>query len=130
MPATTRFQIIAYNQVAEPLSVHNYGGLLHADAGTLAEIARLLASLRPTGLTDHVKALCRGIQLEPDALFFATDADELTPEEVAAVTRYNGGRCSIHVIEFNNRSDSAASPLRQLAQQNRGSYRRVAVNAL
>lgn len=130
LPATARFQIIAYNQVAEPISVHDYGGMLSADAGTVAEVGRLLAALRPTGLTDHVKALCRGIQLEPDTLFLATDADELTAGEVAAVTRFNGGRCSIHVIEFNSHSDSAANLLRQLAEQNRGSYRRVAVNAL
>ena len=51
-------------------------------------------------------------------------------EQVAAVSQYNGGRCSIHVIDFSNKADDANSPLRQLAVQNRGTYRRVAVKEL
>ena len=126
----TQFQIIAYNMIAEPLAVHNYGGMLSPDGDTLAEVTRLLAALRPIGRTNHLQALLRGLELRPDVLFLATDGDELTPDEVAAVLRYNGGRCSIHVIDFSDRPADVGGPLRLLAEQNRGTYRRVAVKAL
>jgi hypothetical protein len=135
LPSTALFQVIAYNTVAEPLCVRNCGGLLRADTETLAEVARALAALRPVGLTRHAQALQRGLEFRPDVLFFATDSDEADPdrltfEQVAAVSRYNGGRCAIHVIGFSNRPDGGDSPLRRLADQNRGTYRRVAVKEL
>ncbi len=135
LPSTALFQVIAYNTIAEPLCLRNYGGMLGVDADTVAEVARALAALRPVGLTRHAQALQRGLDFRPDVLFFATDSDAkdpdgLTMEQVAAVSRDNGGRCSIHVIDFSNKSDDLDSPLRQLALQNRGTYRRVAVKEL
>jgi hypothetical protein len=130
LPPTAQFQVIAYNQVAEPLCVRNYGGLLSPDADTLAEVARAVAALRPTGLSGHLQALRRGLDLLPDVLYFATDADDLTDADVAVVSRWNAGRCSIHVIDFSNRPEAPDCPLRQLAAQNRGTYRRVAVREL
>jgi hypothetical protein len=130
LPPTVQFQIVPYNQMAEPLPVRNHAGWLVPDADTLTEVARAVAELRATGLTDHVKALKRALEFRPDVLFLATDADDLNPSQVAAVSAYNRGRCSIHVIDFSNRPDDPASPLRQLAEQNRGTYRRVPVKEL
>ena len=127
LPPTTLFQVIPYNQIAEPLSVHNYGGMLTADAETLAEVAKALAALRATGRTNHIQALLCGLKFRPDVIFFVTDADELTAKEVDALSLYNGGRCSIHVIDLSPRPDDPANALRRLALQNRGTYRRVGV---
>ncbi len=127
LPPTAQFQVIPYNQFAEPLSVHNYGGMLPADADTLTEVERLIAALRATGRTNHVQALLCGLKLRPDVVFFVTDADELTAREVDDVSLYNSGRCSIHVIDLNPRTDDTVNALRRLALQNRGTYRHVGV---
>ncbi len=130
LPPTALFQVIPYNQVAEPLSVHNYGGMLATDFDTLAEVTQAITALRATGHSDHKQALLNGLRLRPDVLFFASDADELTAEQVREVSLNNGGRCAIHVIDFSNRPVDPDSPIRKLALQNRGTYRRVPVKEL
>jgi hypothetical protein len=74
--------------------------------------------------------LQHGLDLQPDVLFFATDADDLTVEQIDKMTRYNVRHCAIHVIEFSEGPEGAASPLRLLAAQNGGTYRRVVVKEL
>jgi hypothetical protein len=128
LPPNTRFQVIAYNRIAEPLAVHASAGLLLADRDTIAEVTRIISALRAEGKTDHVNALRHGLDLRPDVLYFVTDADELSIEQVAAVTRLNGGRTLIHVVELSAHVDEGSDTvLHQLAMQNRGTYRRVAV---
>jgi hypothetical protein len=128
LPSTASFQVIAYNDIAEPLVVHGSAGLLFADRETLDEVAQLVGRLQARGKTNHVNALRHGLMLLPDVLYFVTDADELSTAEVTAVTRFNGGRTSIHVVEMSARADDGSdSVLHQLATQNRGTYRRVTV---
>jgi hypothetical protein len=127
LPATTRFQVIPYNGFAQPLRVGSETGLLRADAATLKQVSRLLAELRPSGGTDHPRALRCGLMLHPDVLFFLTDADDLSLSEVGELTRLNQGRTAIHVIELNGRLTTRPDdPLRRLAESNRGDYRRIA----
>ena len=42
------------------------------------------------------------IKLQPDVIFFLTDADqpELSPPQLEKIHRTNNGRCSINTIEF------------------------------
>jgi len=127
LPPSTPFQVIAYNHLAEPFNVRNYAGLLTADRETIDEVTRQVTALVPTGRTYYVPALRRGLEFQTDVLFFITDADELTVNDVAVITAFNGGRCAIHVIDLSNRSEEGDSALRQLAARNRGTYRRVAV---
>jgi hypothetical protein len=128
LPSSARFQVIAYKDIAEPLMVSGSAGLLPADRDTIAEVTRLVAGMRAEGRTNHVNALKHGLMLLPDVLYFVTDADELSVADVTGVTRFNGGRTSIHVVEMSARADDGSDTvLHQLAIQNRGTYRRVSV---
>jgi hypothetical protein len=124
LPATTRFQVIPYNHRAEPLYVDGRADLLPADPATLGQVARAVEALQPSGGSDHGQALRRGLAFRPDLLFLVTDADDLRPDEVLAVTRFNRGRTVIHTVELSRRPPARGdSPLRRLAAGNGGTYR-------
>ena len=123
LPATARFQIIAYNRSAEPLRLGGRSGLVAATAEAKHAADRLVRPLRPEGATDHVQALRRALELQPDLIFLVTDAADLTAEQIAALTRQNHGRSAIHVVELaEGRRPGAEGPLRRLAHGNRGTY--------
>lgn len=126
LPATARFQVIAYNTAA-PRLITRGDWLVPADADTVEQAVRLVGNLQAGGGTDHVKALCEGLMLRPDVLYFVTDADELTPGDVREVTRHNHAGTTIHVIELSRGAESGREgALRRLAGDNGGAYRRVA----
>jgi hypothetical protein len=124
LPPGTRFQVVPYNRQADPLVLGGSRGLVPAGPAVVEEAARALAWLAPSGSTDHVGALRRGLALGPDALFLVTDAGDLTSEEVAAVTAFNRGRTAIHTVEVTDRSHPRPDgPLARLAAQNGGTCR-------
>jgi hypothetical protein len=126
LPPAARFQVIAFNRHAEPLLVRRQSGLLPADPATVEEAAGLLAALDASGGTDHAAALRRGLLLRPEVLFLVTDAADLSPEEVLALTRLNQGRTAVHVVELGrSRAGGPAAALRRLAAGNGGTYRHV-----
>jgi von Willebrand factor type A domain len=125
LPASARFQVIAYNTSAEPLLIGGRIDLLPAEPAVLDEVARTLNNLVASGGTDHVRALRRGLALHPDVLFFVTDADDLPLAQVELIGRCNRGT-AIHAIELSRRrSPRPDGPLAQLARGNGGTYRRV-----
>ena len=132
LPADTPFQVIAYNDVAEPLSVGRYAGLLTADAETIAAVNQAVAGLRAVGGTKQLQALEHGLQLGTEIIFLITDGEDpnFNAEAVNKLTLSNRGRCAIHVIVLSNRLDEGNDALRRLAAENRGTYRRVAVREL
>jgi von Willebrand factor type A domain len=120
LAADTRFQILAYNRSALPLPIAG-----HSD---LARAAELVRNLQAEGGTDHLAALKRALTLNPDVIFFVTDADELKPVQIATITQLNHGRTVIHAIELSSRThDDPDTPLQLLARANHGAYRLVAV---
>jgi hypothetical protein len=133
LPATTLFQVIAYNGEARPLSLDGRSELLTADSTTVERVARMIEALDARGNTNHADALLRGLQFGPDVLYFVTDADDLSLDDVRKVTRLNEGRNQghtvIHAIELTRRGVPAAGgALARLATWNGGTYRRVAVS--
>ncbi|MFO0845524.1 MAG: hypothetical protein U0797_24595 [Gemmataceae bacterium] len=86
--------------------------------------AGALDDLLPSGATDHVAALRRGLVLRPDLLFLLTDAAALTDKDVLAVTTANRGT-AIHVVELTGDPASGNGPLARLATANGGTHRRV-----
>lgn len=127
LPPTMRFQVIAYNRQVEPIYLNGQGGFLTAEPTVIEKVARYLAELSPSGGTDHVRALKRGLAYQPDMLYFVTDADDLTPQDVQVITQQNQGRTGIYVLELNGSRQSGESRLlRELAARNRGAFRRVA----
>jgi hypothetical protein len=127
LPASARFQVIAYNTSAEPLAIGGRIDLLPVEPAVLAEVASTLHNLVAAGGTDHVQALRRGLALHPDVLFFVTDADDLPLGQIDFVSRCNRGT-AIHAIELSRRRTLRPDgPLAQLAHGNGGTYRRVSV---
>jgi hypothetical protein len=120
------FQVIAYNRTAETLRVAGQSGLLLASTERIQQARRLIEALQAEGGTDHLAALKRALLLRPDAIFFLTDADDLTEAQVREVTRFNRGRTAISTVELSRSPlERAPHPLQLLATQNRGMYRGV-----
>jgi hypothetical protein len=128
LEADVRFQVIAYNRSAEPLRLNGQIGLLPATPDNKRQAGLLIDSLRAEGGTEHLTALRRALQLQPDVVFFLTDADALSDEEVRVVTRLNQGRTVIHAIELGpSPLTGRLTALELLARDNRGRYRRIKV---
>jgi hypothetical protein len=126
LPVTATFQVMPYNRQAEPLVLMGQRGLVKAGPEALEEATRALALFRPSGSTDHVGALRRGLALGPDALYLLSDAGDLTDREVAAITALNRRRTAIHTVEVTDRfRERGDSPLARLAAENGGTYRRL-----
>jgi hypothetical protein len=126
LPAAARFQVIAYHSQAEPLRVGGRTGLLPATPENKQAAAALVESLRAEGASGHQRALERALDLQPDTVFWLTDAGDLKAEQIRALTRRNQGRCAIHTIELLSGARSTIdAPLRTLAAANRGHYRAV-----
>ena len=89
LPDDARFAVILYNGLAEPLTLGGQSGLVPATRANRAEAARQVDEVLAQGGTNHLAALRRAVALEPDVIFFVTDADELTADEVRNVTLLN-----------------------------------------
>jgi hypothetical protein len=125
LPPETSFQIVFYNRQAEVLRVDGRRGFLPADVDTRQVVAQEIEGIAAEGGTDHVRALRTGLALRPDVLFFVTDADDLTDQQVRELTRFNDRRTIIHAIELSRRSINEDGPLHRLAQANGGTHRQV-----
>jgi hypothetical protein len=123
LPESARFQILVYNRQTEPLRCSGSAGLLPATAANKERAAAFLHGLLAEGSTDHLPALRSALVLEPEVIYFLTDADDLKAEQVRLITQINHGRSIIHTIELNPaRRDAAEMPLPNLARLNRGTY--------
>ena len=128
LPETVRFQIIPYNRRAEPLRINGHSGLVPATPENKQAAAARLEAIVPEGSTEHQAALQQALLLGAEAIYFLTDADDLRPDQVHALTRLNHGRTSIHAIELTAaHRDAHAMPLHVLAKENHGEYRGVDV---
>lgn len=123
---THQFQIIFYNERPIVMSAgRQYGGMLFADAQGKATAQKYIGSVTADGGTRHGEALEEALKLAPDVIFFLTDADEpeLSAERLAKIKRRNGGRTSIHTIEFGLGAPSSRDNfLAKIARQNGGKY--------
>jgi hypothetical protein len=124
LPAGVRFQVIAYDETALPLRVHGASGLVSATPANVAAAAAALGAMAPEGGTGHERALRAALNLRPDVIYFLTDEDDLTPAVVRTVTRLNRGVSSVHALCLAGIA-GGATPMRDLARQNRGVFRVV-----
>jgi von Willebrand factor type A domain len=129
LPATTRFQVILYNRHAEPLVLNGCHGLMMATDEIKQRVAHFVTDLHAEGGTAHLAALQQALALEPDVIFFVTDADDLGPELVRTVTHLNHGRAVIHAVELGPGRRPRDGALATLARANGGTYRAVDVAA-
>ena len=129
-----QFQIIFYNeqpQVFNPLPGQS-PRMMFGDEATKRRAEQFVQSIAATGGTHHLEALRMAIGLQPDVIFFLTDAAEpqLSAGELADIRRRNGG-ASIHAVEFGAGAKSGQPNfLVKLARENGGQYTYVDVTKL
>ena len=120
-----QFQIIFYNDQPAVLDIIGRGRLVFATDQNKALARKFIAGITADGSTDHEDPLLLALRLQPDVIFFLTDADEpsLTPAQLEKVRRLNGEITSINTIEFgigpNLRSNNF---LMQVARENGGQH--------
>ena len=131
-----QFQIIFYNErpyVCNPRQESSPRMLFGTDRDrNLA--TDFVRSVVADGGTRHTEALQLALRMQPDVIFFLTDADEprLTATELAQIRRQNQSvGASINTVEFGAGASSGDfNFLVQLAQQNGGQHVYVDVTRL
>jgi von Willebrand factor type A domain len=126
LPDSAHFQVLVYNRTASPL-LPRWPGWLMPTADKLAALEEAVKSLQAEGGTDHAGALREALCMDPDVLFFLTDAAGDIPAGVPPeVSRRNQRHAVIHVIELNSGQPTGNDgALRALAAENRGVLRVV-----
>ncbi len=123
----SKFQVIVYNSQPRPL-IPSKPYWMEPTQQILEESWQNMKRLRAEGRTEHRRALLRALALGPHTLFFVTDAESLTSQDVNAVVSANRKRCRMHVLHL-GRNRQADSQLRWLAQRNGGSYKPVLLDS-
>jgi Ca-activated chloride channel family protein len=130
LPPDTRFAVVFYNLDPERVVAED-GGLLNATSANKERIRTLSRALKPYGGTDHVAALRAGLRLKPEVIYFLTDGQRMSPDDVARLIAEAGGRTRIQAIEFGQGPALGASAnLERLAQGTGGAYRYLDVAKL
>ncbi len=125
LPATSRFQIILYNLVATPMRASSKDGLLTPNDETVENVSKILDGILGTGGTNHVRALRRAMDFLPEVIYFVTDAESFSKDELLAVTQQNArARCVIHTLDLSG-GDEVLQTLKRLAEENGGKCRLV-----
>lgn len=125
LPAGSRFQIVVYNSSASLLFPHR-DAWLPATPEIIQDVARAVLQVRAEGLTDHGPALKLALGLQPEVVYFLTDADDLRQEHLRIAYEWNRNRAVIHTVELTAlHRDRPAMPLQVLARTSGGMYRAV-----
>src|SRR5271166_5226528 len=128
LPPEARFSVIFYNLRARVLAgPSGQQGLMPATAANKVRVQNQLQTVAPDGGTDHMVALRTALGLKPEVIFFLTDADLMSDNDVNAIlAEANGSR--IQAVEFGRGTDlGMQTPLRRLATTTGGTYRFIDV---
>ena len=129
---TDQFQIIFYNERPTAMNLgRQYGGLLFADRQNQDLAEKYVRGIMADGGTRRGEAMEAALRLSPDVIFLLTDADqpELAAARLAQIKRMNGGRTSIHTIEFGlGAQANRENYLSKIAHQNGGGYAYVDIS--
>ena len=128
LPPEARFSVIFYNLRARVFAgPSGQQGLMPATAANKVRVQNQLQTVAPDGGTDHMVALRTAFGLKPEVIFFLTDADLMTNNDVNAIlAEANGSR--IQAVEFGRGTDlGMQTPLRRLATTTGGTYRYIDV---
>lgn len=131
-----QFQVIFYNEFATVYGGANPGGpkLLRGDEESKRKALRFIRNISADGSTEHIPAIRRGLSMNPDVLFFLTDADEPVPSSSEMESLFKAASRSgttIHCIEFGstNRQNSGGW-IEELSRQTLGQYRYINLGKL
>ncbi len=135
LDARQQFQVIFYNEKRTAFQLQGKGpNELYPATDINRTLARqFIASIKTELGTDHFPALQQALALEPEIIFFLTDAGDPPLDRHAReqIRKLNNGQTHIHCIEFGEDARlSGASFLERLASENGGTYRYVDVKKL
>jgi hypothetical protein len=124
-----RFAVVFYNVQAKVFTdPGGNAGLMAATPANKARVRTMLSTVHPDGGTDHMVALRTAFELHPEVIFFLTDANLMTRQEVDELVA-EAGKIRIQAIEFGQITGLVGSePLKLLAKSTGGTYRYVDVN--
>ncbi len=130
LPDSAEFSVVFYNLSATVFDdAQGRKGLMPATANNKARVRTLLATIVPDGGTDHMLALRTALELKPEVIFFLTDADLMTRQDVEEIVR-KSGKTRIQAVEFGLGGGLNTSvPLRDLAKSTGGFYRYIDVRS-
>lgn len=128
-----QFQVIFFNERADLLRIKGYrpGEMIPATDINRTLAGQEVAATRPNLGTRPMPALKKALALEPDVIFFLTDAESgaLSYAEIEKITRLNDGQSRIHAIQFGEGDRlGASSSMEQLAAHNGGAFEYHDVN--
>jgi hypothetical protein len=130
-----QFQIVFYNET--PAVFHpdrsRPPSILFASDDNKSQAKQFIERMAAVGGTHHIDALLLALGMNPDVIFFLTDAAEpqLTPGELSTIRRRNRSEATIHSIEFGSGPQRRGENfLKRLARQNRGKHVYVDVSKL
>ena len=128
-----QFQIIFYNDHPERFQERRQPNkLFFATDQNKREAERFVRGISALGGTQHEDALLLAIRLQPDVIFFLTDADKpiLWPGQLAKI-KHRAAGITINAIEFSfGPPGEADNFLKQLARENGGRHGYVNVARL
>ena len=121
-----QFQIIFFNHEMQLFTVPGSGRrIAYANERNKQLAANFIGGISADGGTDRYAALRQAVTLQPDVIFFLTDADDpMADSELAQIERANRRKqAAICVIEFGRRSiQPQANFLINLARSSGGQY--------
>ncbi len=127
-----QFAVILYNEITQRLKLRRQveQSLYFATEVNRQLAAQEIESIISNAGTDHRPALLEALSLRPDVVYFLTDGDEpvLSAADLRDV-RHAAQGTTIHVIRFGDGSRTRGTDhwLQQLAGQNQGEYRELAI---
>lgn len=124
--STHQFQILFFNHRIKAFDLtQGHNRIAFANDQTRSAARRFVESIAADGGTDRYQALRRALQMNPDVVFFLTDADDaMTGEELSRIAQLNNRvGASICAIEFGRGPDRGKHNfLRALADSSGGRY--------
>ena len=122
---THQFQIVFYNETPKAFNPSGQTGkLAFATEQNKERARRFIGSITAYGRTEHETALKLAIRMQPDVIFFLTDANEprLSGRQLYQIQRKAAGT-QINAIEFGiGPKQGGDNFLQKLARQNGGQY--------
>lgn len=120
-----QFQIIFFNHNQQPFEVPGAGQRIAFATDRNKQLAaNFVGGITADGGTDRFAALKMAVGLQPDVIFFLTDADDpMSASELAEIARLNRrGRATICTIQFGRGPRQRENFLVDLANQSGGQY--------
>jgi hypothetical protein len=123
LPPDVYFAVIFYNLQARMLTdPQGNRGLMAATEPNKLRVQTQLATIAPDGGTDHMSALRAALKLKPEVIFFLTDADLMSNNDVNEILA-EVGSTRIQAVEFGRGTElGQRTPLGRLATTTGGSY--------